>query len=63
MIFSQPFKISEQLTTLVFVVYLAWVVLGVLFYHYYDEWSFPTSFFYALEVGMSVGFCAPVCKC
>jgi hypothetical protein len=25
-----------------------------------DGWDYPTSLFYSLEVGLSVGFCAPV---
>ena len=38
----------------------SWLITGVVFYHYYNEWTWATSFYYALEVGFSVGFCAPV---
>ena len=40
----------------VFSVTLMWVLLGVVFYAYYEDWSFTTAFFYAMQSGLSVGF-------
>lgn len=50
----------ENLYIVTLVAYGSWILLGTLFYHYVDKWTFATSLFYSLEVGLSVGFCAPV---
>lgn len=37
-----------------------WIVTGTLFYSYCNEWPIPQSFFYAVDAGMSIGFCTNV---
>jgi hypothetical protein len=40
--------------------YASWIMLGTVYYYFIDGWTFSTSFFFALQLGLSVGFCAPV---
>lgn len=40
-------------------VYILWTWLGILFYKYFNGWSLGTSYFYAMEAGLSIGFCEP----
>jgi hypothetical protein len=35
---------------------------GTLFYSYYYQWPLPQSFFYAVDAGMSIGFCTDVAE-
>lgn len=42
--------------------YFIWTMIGVIFYKYYNGWTFATAFFFAMEAGLSVGFCNPVEK-
>lgn len=37
-----------------------WVIIGTLFYSWFNEWPLPQSFFYAVDAGMSIGFCTDV---
>jgi len=39
---------------------LAWVSTATLFYARYYDWPIPQSFFYAIDAGMSIGFCTDV---
>ena len=39
---------------------LAWVSTATLFYARYYDWPIPQSFFYAVDAGMSIGFCTDV---
>ena len=41
-------------------VYGTWIISGLIFYSFVDDWTMATSFFFALQVGLSVGYCAPV---
>ncbi len=36
--------------------------LGTLFYSKYNHWPLPQSFFYAVDAGMSIGFCTQVAE-
>ena len=64
---AKPYSKSNALKTLILEypiatclsVYMSWTVLGIAFYHYYDQFSGPTAFFFAMEAGLSVGFCNP----
>lgn len=38
------------------------ISLGTLFYSYYYQWPLPQSFFYAVDAGMSIGFCTDVAE-
>ena len=38
------------------------ITLGTLFYSYYYDWPLPQSFFYAVDAGMSIGFCTDVAE-
>eukprot|EP00555_Chaetoceros_dichaeta_P007776 CAMPEP_0198260304 /NCGR_PEP_ID=MMETSP1447-20131203/9312_1 /TAXON_ID=420782 /ORGANISM="Chaetoceros dichaeta, Strain CCMP1751" /LENGTH=532 /DNA_ID=CAMNT_0043947935 /DNA_START=113 /DNA_END=1711 /DNA_ORIENTATION=+ len=40
---------------------LLWITTGTIFYSVinHPHWSIPTSFFYAVDAGMSIGFCIP----
>jgi Ca2+-binding EF-hand superfamily protein len=37
-----------------------WIGSGTLFYSYCNDWPLPQSFFYAVDAGMSIGFCTDV---
>mmetsp|Transcript_3379 Transcript_3379/g.3940 ORF Transcript_3379/g.3940 Transcript_3379/m.3940 type:complete len:539 (+) Transcript_3379:111-1727(+) len=39
---------------------LLWISTGTIFYSKYNEWPLPQSFFYAVDAGMSIGFCTDV---
>jgi Ca2+-binding EF-hand superfamily protein len=37
-----------------------WITTGTLFYSICNDWPIPQSFFYAVDAGMSIGFCTDV---
>jgi Ca2+-binding EF-hand superfamily protein len=37
-----------------------WITTGTLFYSICNDWPVPQSFFYAVDAGMSIGFCTDV---
>lgn len=37
-----------------------WIAVGTLFYSLHNQWPLPQSFFYAVDAGMSIGFCTEV---
>jgi Ca2+-binding EF-hand superfamily protein len=37
-----------------------WIASGTLFYSYCNQWPLAQSFFYAVDAGMSIGFCTDV---
>mmetsp|Transcript_25824 Transcript_25824/g.56629 ORF Transcript_25824/g.56629 Transcript_25824/m.56629 type:complete len:571 (-) Transcript_25824:400-2112(-) len=39
-----------------------WILTGTLFYSHVNEWPIPQSFFYAVDAGMSIGFCTDVAE-
>lgn len=39
--------------------YCGWILLGLLFYSNYEGWTYATAFYYAVEAGLSVGYCYP----
>ena len=39
-----------------------WILSGTIFYSYTNDWPFPQSFFYAVDAGMSIGFCTDVAE-
>ena len=39
-----------------------WMALGTMFYSYCNDWPLPQSFFYAVDAGMSIGFCTDVAE-
>ena len=39
-----------------------WMLTGTLFYSHTNEWPLPQSFFYAVDAGMSIGFCTDVAE-
>lgn len=41
---------------------LLWVTTGTLFYSICNDWPLPQSFFYAIDAGMSIGFCTEVAE-
>jgi len=45
-----------------FAIVSAWISLGTLFYASYYQWPLPQSFFYAVDAGMSIGFCTDVAE-
>jgi hypothetical protein len=40
-------------------VFFTWAITGTIFYALYDYWTIATAFYYAMEGGLSVGFCNP----
>ena len=43
-----------------FIVVLLWITTGTLFYAKFNRWPLATAFFYAVDAGMSIGFCTDV---
>lgn len=41
---------------------LIWITIGTLFYSRFNNWPLPQSFFYAVDAGMSIGFCTDVAE-
>jgi hypothetical protein len=41
-------------------VVLVWISTGTIFYSKFNNWPLPQSFFYAVDAGMSIGFCTDV---
>jgi hypothetical protein len=39
--------------------YSLWILIGVIYYKYVENWTFATAYFYAIEAGLSIGFCDP----
>jgi Ca2+-binding EF-hand superfamily protein len=39
-----------------------WITSGTLFYSFINDWPIPQSFFYAVDAGMSIGFCTDVAE-
>jgi Ca2+-binding EF-hand superfamily protein len=39
-----------------------WITSGTLFYSICNDWPLPQSFFYAIDAGMSIGFCTDVAE-
>ena len=40
-------------------IYFLWLLIGAIFYHYYNDFTWPTALYYAIEAGLSIGFCDP----
>jgi hypothetical protein len=40
---------------------LVWIVTAVIFYHHIEGFSYTVSFFYAVNVGLGVGYGFPLC--
>ncbi len=55
-------SVLRSAPTIALFVYFVWVWVGILWYMYYNDWTMGTSYFYALEAGLSIGFCNPVEK-
>ena len=41
---------------------LTWIATGTIFYSKFNSWPLPQSFFYAVDAGMSIGFCTDVAE-
>ena len=41
---------------------LLWISTGTIFYSLYNNWPLAQSFFYAVDAGMSIGFCTDVAE-
>ena len=48
-----------KIIVIVLTVYFTWIVVGILWYRYFDGFTFATAFFYTVEAGLSIGFCYP----
>ncbi|KAL9188141.1 hypothetical protein ACHAXT_006519 [Thalassiosira profunda] len=45
-----------------FGIVFVWISLATLFYSRFYDWPLPQSFFYAVDAGMSIGFCTDVAE-
>lgn len=45
-----------------FLAVLVWISIGTLFYSRINGWPLATAFFYAVDAGMSIGFCTEVAE-
>lgn len=57
----KPYSPFKMYSTCVGIVSL-WMLVGTFFYSYTNEWPIPQSFFYAVDAGMSIGFCTDVAE-
>jgi len=53
---------KKQMYLTCFAIVFVWISSGTLFYSYYYQWPLPQSFFYAVDAGMSIGFCTDVAE-
>mmetsp|Transcript_26481 Transcript_26481/g.40495 ORF Transcript_26481/g.40495 Transcript_26481/m.40495 type:complete len:535 (-) Transcript_26481:15-1619(-) len=53
---------SQSMYLACMTVVLVWIATGTLFYSKYNDWPLPQSFFYAVDAGMSIGFCTDVAE-
>jgi hypothetical protein len=40
-------------------IYSLWILIGVIYYKFVEDWSYATAYFYTIEAGLSIGFCDP----
>mmetsp|Transcript_14677 Transcript_14677/g.30032 ORF Transcript_14677/g.30032 Transcript_14677/m.30032 type:complete len:511 (-) Transcript_14677:41-1573(-) len=55
-------KSKNQMYLTCFAIIFSWFTLGTLFYSKFNHWPLPQSFFYAVDAGMSIGFCTQVAE-
>lgn len=55
----QPYNPLNMYLSCLSIVFL-WITTGTLFYSYCNNWPLAQSFFYAVDAGMSIGFCTEV---
>lgn len=51
--------LTSNIYILALLIYGSWTALGILFYMYYDNFTAATAFYYAMDAGLSIGFCYP----
>lgn len=56
---APPYNPLRMYRACIFIVAL-WIGTGTLFYSICNDWPLPQSFFYAVDAGMSIGFCTDV---
>jgi hypothetical protein len=39
--------------------YSLWILIGVIYYKFVENWTYATAYFYTIEAGLSIGFCDP----
>lgn len=55
----QPYNPLQMYYSCLSIVFI-WITTGTLFYSYCNNWPLAQSFFYAVDAGMSIGFCTEV---
>ena len=58
MVPDQPSALAK-IIVIVLTVYVTWIVVGILWYRYFDGFTFATAYYYTVEAGLSIGFCYP----
>lgn len=53
---------KRQMYLTCFAIVFVWITSATLFYSNYYQWPIPQSFFYAVDAGMSIGFCTDVAE-
>ena len=53
---------KRQMYLTCFAIVFVWISSGTLFYSNYYQWPLSQSFFYAVDAGMSIGFCTDVAE-
>ncbi len=56
---AQPYDPLQMYLSCLSIVSI-WITTGTLFYSYCNDWPIAQSFFYAVDAGMSIGFCTQV---
>ena len=59
---KQVFFNSNNYLKTVIAIYILWIIVGMIFYKFYGDWTWATAFYYVAEAGLSIGFCSPADK-
>ena len=51
--------VRRSISTYAIAFYFCWVWLGIVFYIFKNNWDLGTAYYYAVEAGLSVGYCEP----
>ena len=51
--------VRSDIFLLTILVYALWLTVGLLYYIHYEQFTWPTAFYYAIEAGLAIGFCSP----
>lgn len=59
---SEPIRKRGRMYLTCILIVLLWISTGTIFYSKFNNWPLAQSFFYAVDAGMSIGFCTDVAE-